>query len=93
VSLAGPRVVCAMAIIDVGYATSAFAYLYDRAARLLRADLSWLGLPQVSAHVADRAGDGARSSQGSAARADGVKLRRTASSNLLRVSGSRPAAR
>ena len=61
VSLAGPRAVCAMAIVDAGYATTAFAYLFDREARLLRADLSWLGLPQLSARVADRAGDGARS--------------------------------
>lgn len=59
-SFTGPRVIAAVAVVDVGYAANAFAYLFDREARVLRSDLTVMGLPVVSAAVSDRAGPGAR---------------------------------
>lgn len=77
------RCVASFAVIDVGWATSAFAYLFDREARRLRADLSFMGAPRLSAQVAEIAGDGARSTF----RAPGVSLRleRLAGSGAWRV--------
>lgn len=60
-SIAGPEVVVAFAIVDVGWATSAFAYVFDRRARQLLSNVTSMGLPGVSAHVSDAPGDGARS--------------------------------
>ncbi len=57
--IVGPRVFVAMAVVDTGYAANAFAYLFDRQEKVLRADLSVMGLPVVSSVVADRAGPGA----------------------------------
>src|SRR5512143_2881833 len=51
VSIAGPRVVTALAVVDVGYAANAFVYVFDREARLLVADRSFLGLPGLMAKV------------------------------------------
>jgi hypothetical protein len=61
VSIGGPKCMVAFAIIDLGYAASAFAYVFDRGARRLLCDLSFTGLPGA-VHVADTAGPGARSS-------------------------------
>jgi len=61
VSLTGPRVIAAFAIVDVGYAVNAFAYVFDREAHKLRADLGLLGPPRISAEVSDRPAAGARS--------------------------------
>ena len=47
------EVVVALAIVDLGWTSSAFAYLFDRRERRLRADLSRLGLPG-GARVAER---------------------------------------
>jgi hypothetical protein len=58
VSIAGPKVIAAVAIVDVGYASNAFAYLFDREARVLAADLGRLGLPGLSAEVTDRPASG-----------------------------------
>jgi hypothetical protein len=58
VSVGGPRCMVAFAIIDLGYAASAFAYVFDRGARRLLCDLSFTGLPGA-ARVADTAGEGA----------------------------------
>jgi hypothetical protein len=54
VSVAGSDVVAAVAVIDLGWAASAFGYLFDRTRRLLVADTSVLGLPRLAARVADR---------------------------------------
>jgi hypothetical protein len=62
VSIAGERVVVAMAIIDVGWAASCFAYVFDRRARRLVRDLSYMGLPGVSARVSNPPVAGARTS-------------------------------
>jgi hypothetical protein len=59
VGISGPQVLAAFAIVDVGWAASAFAYVFDRGKRELAADLSFTGLPGRSAQVADRAGEGA----------------------------------
>jgi hypothetical protein len=61
VGIATPRCMVAFAIIDLGYAASAFAYAFDREARRLLADRSWMGLPILAVKVASRAGGGARS--------------------------------
>jgi hypothetical protein len=61
VSIAGPRVIAAFAIVDVGYVANAFAYLFDREAHKLRADLGLLGPPRIAAEVSERPGAGARS--------------------------------
>lgn len=60
-SVAGPRVLLGAAVVDVGWATMAFAYLFDRERRAMRAELSRLGLPLLSGRVSDRPGAGARS--------------------------------
>src|SRR5262249_61257713 len=61
-SIAGPRVVAALAVVDVGYAANAFMYLFDRENRTLVADLSFLGLPWLMARVSGSAVEGARTS-------------------------------
>jgi Protein of unknown function (DUF2804) len=61
VGLGAPTCFAAFAIIDVGWAASAFAYVFDRERRVLAADVSVTGLPGRSARVADRAGEGATS--------------------------------
>lgn len=53
--------VAALAIVDLGWATTAFAYLFDRRSARVLADLSFEGLPRVSGRVADHVGVGARS--------------------------------
>lgn len=53
VGLGNDEVFIGVAIVDVGWASSAFAYLFDRRARTLRADWSQDGLPALQARVAD----------------------------------------
>jgi hypothetical protein len=60
VSVGGEQCMAAFAIVDLGYAASAFAYVFDRKARRLLCDLSFTGLPSA-VQVADTAGPGARS--------------------------------
>ncbi|HLX89478.1 MAG TPA: DUF2804 domain-containing protein [Acidimicrobiales bacterium] len=50
VSVAGPEVVLAVAVVHVGWAGSAFAYLFDRTTRRLLADLEVVA-PQARARV------------------------------------------
>jgi len=59
-SVATERCVVAVAIIHVGYAASAFAYVFDRRERRLLADLSFTELPRAATYT-DRPGPGARS--------------------------------
>ena len=60
-SIIGRDCVTAVAIVDLGWATTAFAYLFDRLRRRVLADVSLVGLPRSSDLVADHAGPGARS--------------------------------
>jgi hypothetical protein len=53
--------VVSMAVIDLGWVASAFAYLFDRRERRLVADLSWTGLAGAS-RVTERPGGAAHSS-------------------------------
>ncbi len=91
-SIATPDCVVAAAIIDIGWATSAFAYLFDRRARRLLADLSWLGVPGLSARVSSGAG-GAHSGAAAGARSrfhglgGGLALEETAGGWRLRARG------
>lgn len=59
-SFVGPQVVGAVAIADVGYATTAFAYVFDRPTRRVLADVSLTAGPG-SGHVADHVRVGASS--------------------------------
>ncbi len=52
VSIAGPEIVLAVAVVDLGWSGSAFAYLFDRTGRRLLADVSVVGLPGRAASVA-----------------------------------------
>ncbi len=56
----GAETVVAFAIIHVGYAASAFAYIFDRTQKKLLCDFSWTGLPRASTFTASP-GEGARS--------------------------------
>ena len=84
-SIAGPRVVLAFAVVDVGYAANAFVYLFDREARALVADASVLGLPGFMAKVSHTADVGARTTWSSST----VKLtlERTAAGWLVMARG------
>jgi hypothetical protein len=53
VGLGDDAVFIGMAIVDVGWAVSAFAYLFDRQRRTLLADWSQDGLPGLQARVGD----------------------------------------
>lgn len=53
VGLGNEAVFIGVAIVDVGWAVSAFAYLFDRQTRTLRADWSQDGLPGLQARVGD----------------------------------------
>ncbi|MFG6466034.1 DUF2804 domain-containing protein [Roseateles sp. BYS87W] len=53
VGLGNAQVFIGVAIVDVGWAVSAFAYLFDRQSRTLRADWSQDGLPRLQACVSD----------------------------------------
>ena len=53
--------VAALAIVDLGWSMTAFAYLFDRRAARVLADVSLEGLPRASGRVADHVGPGARS--------------------------------
>lgn len=56
VSLACDDVFCAVAIVDLGWASTAFAYVFDRRERRIIAAFSQDGLPGLSANVAAHAG-------------------------------------
>jgi hypothetical protein len=71
VSVAGPEVVLAVAVIDLGWAASAFAYVFDRRQGRLVADTSAIGLPYRSAHVAGEPAADATTTF----RAPGVRIR------------------
>lgn len=58
-SIATAECVVALAVIDVGVASSVFAYVFDRRARRLLADHSYTGLPGA-ARFSDAPGVGAR---------------------------------
>lgn len=60
VGLGNDEVFIGVAIVDVGWAASAFAYLFDRHRRTLLADWSQDGLPGLQARVADAPLGGAR---------------------------------
>jgi Protein of unknown function (DUF2804) len=53
---------CAMAVVDLGWVSSAFVYVFERRTRRLLCDLSFLGAPFIAAHVAESPHEGASSS-------------------------------
>ncbi len=60
VALACEDVFCAVAIVDLGWTSTAFAYVFDRRAGQLLASLSQDGLPGLSASLAHHGGGDSR---------------------------------
>lgn len=91
VGLGNAEVFIGVAIVDVGWACSAFAYLFDRRQRRLLADWSQDGLPGLQAHVGDAPLAGARAwFRGPGARLslvheDGDRLRLKVATRALRL--------
>ena len=91
VGLGNADVFVGVAIVDVGWAVSAFAYLFDRRSRSLRADWSQDGLPGLQAGVSDAPLAGARTwFRGPGARLslvhqDGDRLRLMVATRALRL--------
>lgn len=56
VALATGDIFCGIAIVDLGWTNTAFAYVFDRAQRKVIAALSQDGMPGLTATVADHAG-------------------------------------
>jgi hypothetical protein len=59
-ALATPDLFCAAAVVDVGWTNTAFAYVFDRAARRVVASISRDGIPGLTASVAHNAHDESR---------------------------------
>ena len=62
VMLTSREVVCCFAIVDLTYASNCFIFVADRNDKKMIVEKSFLGLPGLSAHVAERPGAGARAS-------------------------------
>ncbi|MEJ7806239.1 MAG: DUF2804 domain-containing protein [Telluria sp.] len=60
VALACDDIFCAVAIVDLGWTSTAFAYVFERGARTLIASYSQDGLPGLSAHLASHGGGDSR---------------------------------
>ena len=60
VSLCTERIFCAVAIVDLGWTSTAFAYAFDRNDGDMLANFSQDGLPGLSARLADHAGGSSR---------------------------------
>jgi hypothetical protein len=60
-SIVGADVVAAVAIVDLGWASNGFAYLFDRREKRVLVDASMLGMPGGSVRVANHVGAGADS--------------------------------
>ncbi|WP_317205744.1 DUF2804 domain-containing protein [Janthinobacterium sp.] len=59
-ALATPELFCGVAIVDLGWTSTAFAYAFDRRARRIAAEFSQDGLPGLSASLAPHAGGASR---------------------------------
>jgi hypothetical protein len=60
VALCTEQVFCAVAIVDLGWISTAFAYAFDRGDGDMLANFSQDGLPLVSARLANHAGESSR---------------------------------
>lgn len=61
VALATEQIFCGVAIVDVGWTNTAFAYVFDRQQRRLLGSFSQDGLPGLTAHLNHCPADGAAS--------------------------------
>jgi len=59
VALATDEVFCAVAMVDIGWTSTAFGYVFDRRRALVTAAFSQDGLPGIGARLADRCAGGA----------------------------------
>ncbi|RSZ59960.1 DUF2804 domain-containing protein [Massilia atriviolacea] len=80
-ALATEQFFCGIAIVDVGWTNTAFAYVFDRSRRALAAGFSRDGLPGLTARLADHAGGGSRF------RFAGKRIEMSASKLSLRCEG------
>jgi hypothetical protein len=88
VSIGGPRVLLAAVVADLGWAATAWAYVFDRGAKKLLVDSSFMGVPKVTHRVAQSAGPGACTTfQGLGA---SLRIERPAGSSEWRVLGQGP---
>lgn len=53
VGIGSPTLFIGMAIVDLGWSTTAFAYVFDRLRQRLVVDWDAVGLPKLSGHVSD----------------------------------------
>ncbi|MDC8758476.1 DUF2804 domain-containing protein [Janthinobacterium fluminis] len=60
VALATPELFCGVAIVDVGWTNTAFAYIFDRRERRIVAEFSQDGVPGLTASLAGNAGGASR---------------------------------
>ena len=60
VAIGSAELFCAVAIVDVGWTSTAFAYVFDRHERKLIASFSRIGVPALSARVAQHGGGDSR---------------------------------
>src|SRR6266850_1181042 len=88
VSIGGPRVLLAAVVADLGWAATAWAYVFDRGAKKLIFDSSFMGAPKVTHRVARSAGPGACTNfQGLGA---SLRIERAEGSPVWRVQGLGP---
>lgn len=59
VGISGAECFIGLAIVDAGWAASAFAYVFDREQRRVLVEFSAMGVPGFSVKVNDKAGEGA----------------------------------
>lgn len=59
VAMATDEVFCAVAMVDIGWTSAAFGYVFDRQQAKVTADFSQDGLPGLGARLADRCATGA----------------------------------
>ncbi len=60
VSIAGPKVALAAVVVDLGWAASAFLYVFDRETKALLYDQSFMGLQKVTHRVSTLPGEAGR---------------------------------
>ena len=88
VSIAGPKIALAAVVVDLGWAASAFAYLFDRESRTLLYDQSFMGLQKVTHRVSERAGEAARTSF--VGLGGSLRIERPAGSPIWQIQGEGP---
>ena len=88
VSIGGPRTVVAAVVVDLGWTATAWAYVFDRQARALLWNESFMGLPKITHRVSPNPGERARTVfQGLNA---SLRIERPLGSPIWRIQGEGP---